>query len=278
MPRAEKVLQMRIRDVDHAPPFARDFLDVTRGMLINVPIFIADRYLGSLVMTRDELEPYPEHEVATIQMIADQVGVALQSVRSFEEKEKILVGILLALTKSIDAKSKWTAGHSERVAHLSEELGLRCNLEEAGIRTLTFSAILHDIGKIAVPEIILDKPARLSPEEYEVVKQHPSVGAEIIYDIPSYENIVPGILYHHEHWDGGGYPLGLRGQEIPLNSRIITIADVFDAITADRPYRSGMSRIDAYGFMRDNRGILFDPDLVGEFIDLLVEEEAGKRD
>ena len=278
IPQVEKVLQMRIGNIEQAPQFAREFLDISYGTLINVPIFISDRYLGSLVMTKEGMEPFPENEVMTISMIADQIGVALQSVRSFEEKEKILLGILLALTKSIDAKSKWTAGHSERVAHLSEELGLRCNFDEKSIRTLTFSAILHDIGKIAVPEYILDKPARLSEDEYDIIKQHPSVGAEIIYDIPSYENIVPGILYHHEHWDGSGYPLGLRGEEIPINGRIITIADVFDAITADRPYRKGMTRDDAFYFLRSNGGIVFDPKLVEEFIDLLLEEEAGKQE
>lgn len=273
LPLAQKVSQRIMRSSEQAPRFTREIMDICTGSLINVPIFIADRYLGSLVMTKADMEGFSPEEVATIQMIADQIGVALRSVRSFEEKENLLLGILLALTKSIDAKSKWTAGHSERVAHLSEDMALRFNFDEKSLRTLTFSAILHDIGKIAVPEIILDKPARLTEDEYDVVKQHPSIGAEIIYDIPSYENIVPGILYHHEHWDGSGYPLSLRGEEIPLNARIITLADVYDAITAERPYRKGMTRDDALDFIRGNSEKLFDPKLVGEFIEVIYEEE-----
>jgi HD-GYP domain-containing protein (c-di-GMP phosphodiesterase class II) len=142
---------------------------------------------------------------------------------------------------------------------------------ERELRTLTFSAILHDIGKIAVPEYILDKPSVLTREEYEVIMQHPSVGAEIIYDIPAYESIVPGILYHHERWDGGGYPLGLRGDEIPLNGRLITLADVYDAITAERPYRKGMDFADAVNFLEENSGRIFDPGLGALFLELLLE-------
>jgi HAMP domain-containing protein len=243
------------------------------GTGINVPVYLAGSYLGSLVLSREGGRAFTSEEVTSIVMMADQVGVALQSIRSFEEKEELLVGILVALTRSIDAKSKWTAGHSERVALYSGKLASKIKMSEYEIQTVSFSALLHDIGKIAVSELILDKPDRLTSEEYAIIKEHPSTGARIIADIPSYSTILPGVLYHHEHWDGSGYPEGLAGEEIPLNSRIITIADVYDAISADRPYRKGLNRDDAAAFMKNNAGVLFDSSLLENFIGIIAEEQ-----
>ncbi|MGD0279115.1 MAG: HD domain-containing phosphohydrolase [Smithella sp.] len=243
------------------------------GVGLNVPVFMADRYLGSMILARDEAHPFSSEEIESVAMLADQVGIALQSIRYLEEREQLILGILLALTRSIDAKSKWTAGHSERVAAYSEKIAIRLNMEEREIRTVTFSAILHDIGKIAVPEYILDKPGKLTNEEFAAIKEHPRAGARIISDLPSNNRILPGILYHHEHWDGSGYPEGLAGDAIPLSSRIITVADVWDAITADRPYRKGFPRMEAIEFMKKNCGVLFDSSIVEVFLEIISEEK-----
>ncbi len=241
---------------------------------VNIPVVISDTYIGSLVLSRSgRRASFSEEEVESAKMLGDQVGIALQSLRAFEEKERLLLGILLALTRTIDAKSKWTAGHSERVAMYSERIGVRLGLNEEEMRTLSFSAILHDIGKIGISERILDKPGKLSDEEYTIIKEHPATGARIISDIPSYESILPGILYHHEHWDGSGYPDGLEGEEIPLTSRIITVADVFDAITADRPYRNGLMGNEALDFMKRQKGALLDSNIVRVFLEIIQEEE-----
>ncbi|TFH39089.1 MAG: HD domain-containing protein [Chrysiogenales bacterium] len=240
---------------------------------VNVPVNSADTYRGSLLLVRIGTSAFfSEKEVESAKMLADQVGIALQSVRAFEEKEQLLLGILLALTRSIDAKSKWTAGHSERVAMYSEKIGVRLGMNDNEVRTLALSALLHDIGKIAISELILDKPGRLTEQEYALIKEHPATGARIIADIPSYGEILPGILYHHEHWDGSGYPRGLRGEEIPFTSRIITIADVYDAITADRPYRKGLSDGNVIAFMMDQSGALFDASIVTLLLEILREE------
>jgi len=244
------------------------------GSIINVPVFISEKFLGSLAMTRLSREKYLPEEIDSIRMLADQVGVALQSVMSFEEKEDLLLGILLSLTKAIDAKSEWTAGHSERVAKHAEKIAVKMNFNEKDLRNITISAILHDIGKISVPEVILDKAGKLSDEEYGRIKQHPERGAEIIEDIQAYDRILPGILYHHERWDGQGYPFGLKEKQIPLISRIITVADVYDAITDDRPYRKGMSAEESINFMVDNRGKIFDPGIVDTFLELLKAEKT----
>jgi HD-GYP domain-containing protein (c-di-GMP phosphodiesterase class II) len=250
-----------------------ELLGRKNGTGINIPVFMAERYLGSLIMARDDHHGFSPNEVESIKLLADQVGIALQSIRAFEEKEQLLLGILLALTRSIDAKSKWTAGHSERVATYAEKIAYRLEMSEDEVRTITFSAILHDIGKIAISELILDKPGKLTSDEYAAIQEHPGTGARIIADIPSYGRIVPGILYHHEHWDGSGYPEKLRGEAIPLESRIITVADVWDAISADRPYRKGLQKEDAILFMNQNSSLLFDPAIVSLFMDFIREEQ-----
>lgn len=252
--------------------FFTPFFGPNIASLINIPIFLQEKYLGPLLIARESDSMFSTDEIDSIRMLADQVGIAVHSIHSFEEKENLLMGILLALTRSIDAKSKWTAGHSERVAQYAESIALKMGFDEDQMRTLTFSAILHDIGKIAVPEQILDKPSKLSSEEYSLIQQHPKVGARIIADIPSYDKILPGILYHHEQWCGNGYPEGLSELDIPINSRIISLADVYDAITADRPYRNGMTRDEAHEFIINNKKVMFDPEIVEIFIETLESD------
>ncbi len=133
------------------------------------------------------------------------------------------------------------------------------------MRVLSISAILHDIGKIAVPEQILDKPAKLTDEEFDIVRKHPRAGADIISSIPSYDPILAGIIHHHERWDGTGYPDGLKGENIPLFARIICLADVYDALTADRPYRSAWSSNQTIQFLEAQKAKMFDPTLVDVF-------------
>lgn len=201
--------------------------------------------------------------------LADALNtMASRIIDGTKEREKILIGILIALTRAIDAKSPWTAGHSERVTRFAEAVGRGMRLNEDQMRVLTISAILHDIGKIAVPEQILDKPGKLTDEEFAVVKKHSQAGADIISSIPSYETILPGILYHHERWDGGGYPEGLQGSSIPLFARIICIADVYDALTEDRPYRKAWSREQVRQFFEEQKGKMFDSELVDIFLKL----------
>lgn len=201
--------------------------------------------------------------------LADALNtMASRIIDGTKEREKILIGILIALTRAIDAKSPWTAGHSERVTQFAEAIGRGLNFSEDEMRALTISAILHDIGKIAVPEQILDKPGKLTDEEFDIVKKHSQAGADIISSIPSYETILPSILHHHERWDGKGYPKGLESKDIPLFARIICIADVYDALTEDRPYRKAWSREEVRQFFEEQKGKMFDAELVDIFLNL----------
>ena len=213
----------------------------------------------------------------------DEIGILAQSLNTMashiidgtKQREDLLIGILVALTRAIDAKSKWTAGHSERVTRYAEEIGRALDFGEEQMRILCISAILHDIGKIAVPEQILDKPGKLTDEEFDEVKKHPRAGTNIISSIPSYETIISGILYHHERWDGTGYPDGLKGEAIPLNARIICVADVYDALAADRPYRKAWGRQQALDFFEEQKEKMFDPRLVDILIRHVTKEKVG---
>ena len=186
------------------------------------------------------------------------------------EREELLLGTLLALTRSIDAKSHWTAGHSERVTGYAERMAGALQMDEKTCKEIKVAAVLHDIGKIAVPERVRDKEGCLSAEEYGLIKQHPQTGADIIADIPAYEGVRPAILYHHEHWDGGGYPQGLQGENIPFLARILTVADVYDALQADRPYRKGLDKEEIRAFFEAEKGKIFDPELADIFIQSLL--------
>jgi len=207
--------------------------------------------------------------------LADSLNSMAASIRAaMKEREDLMLGILTALTRSIDAKSRWTAGHSERVTRYTMMIGWRLGLSDEVMDNLIVSAVLHDIGKIAVPEAILDKPGRLTEEEFSIIRGHPAAGAGIIRDIPSYENILSGIMYHHERWDGKGYPEGLRGESIPLFARIIAVADVYDAITEDRPYRKAMTKEEVTDFIKDNSGKMFDPDIAEAFLSIIEESDT----
>ena len=233
----------------------------------NVPLFLKEEYIGSLLIIKDDQLPFSNEQQMTLRKLGDQVGVAMQSVISVEENNSLQIGSIQALSRSIDAKSRWTAGHSERVAELSELLGISIGMSEMDIRRLVISALLHDIGKIGISENILDKPGRLTDKEFDIIKQHPDLGFEISRNIPNYEDICDGIRYHHERWNGSGYPEGLKEKEIPLFGRIIAIADVFDALSADRPYRDGMDFEECIRFIDEKKGSDFDGELAEVFLE-----------
>lgn len=235
----------------------------------NVPLYMREIYLGSLLVIKKDQQAFTDEQQNTLRKLGDQVGVAMQSVMAVEEVNSLQIGSIQALSRSIDAKSKWTAGHSERVAELSELLGRAVGMEEMQLRRLVISALLHDIGKIGIAETILDKPGKLTDNEFATIKKHPELGYEISRNIPNYEDICDGILYHHERWNGTGYPRGLEKLEIPQFGRIIAIADVFDALSADRPYRKGMSFAECIQFIEDRKAEDFDRELAEIFIETM---------
>lgn len=175
-------------------------------------------------------------------------------------------GIVKGIIAALELKDPYTRGHSERVAYYALTLAQRLQkYNEDELEAFYYSCLLHDVGKVSLPDSILTKPGKLTPEEYEIVKQHPVVGSEAIKDIEKLPNSIDVIRYHHERWDGQGYPDGLEGEEIPLLARVVAIADAFDAMTSDRSYRKAISPEEAYNRILEAEGTQFDPELVQVF-------------
>lgn len=178
-----------------------------------------------------------------------------------------------AFTAALDAKNTYTRGHSDRVAEIAAAVAKELGMTKANQDSIHVAAHLHDIGKIGIPDHILLKPDRLSPDEFEVIKSHPQVGFEILNKVTMLRPIAKIVRYHHERWDGLGYPEGLAGTAIPLGARIIALADAFDAMTSARSYRSQMSQEEAMQEVLRCRGTQFDPDIADAFVSLF---HAGK--
>jgi HAMP domain-containing protein len=202
---------------------------------------------------------------------AEPIGVALVSTQLVEQLEALNWGALTALARAIDAVSPWTAGHSERVTLGALEIGRRLGLPEAELDLLHRGGLLHDIGKVGVPATLLDKPGPLTPEEYATVQRHPTIGATILSPITAFRPVLPLVLSHHELLDGSGYPDRLSGDAIPFLVRVMTVADVFDALTSDRPYRPAWTVERALGLLLEQAGRKFDPRVVGALAEAVRE-------
>jgi putative nucleotidyltransferase with HDIG domain len=199
--------------------------------------------------------------------MADHLGREFRiQARLIEELAQNDLGTLTALARTVDTNSPWTAGHSERVTDLAMEIGRELGLPPHEIDLLHRGGLLHDIGKIGVPPSILDKPGKLTEEEFAVVQNHPSKGAEILEPIPNLRKVISIVSQHHERFDGKGYPNGLSGESISLHARILAVADVVDALASDRPYRPGWSREKVLAYTRENAGRQFDPEVVEVFL------------
>jgi len=191
------------------------------------------------------------------------------------ENHELFVGTVKALAAAIDGKDKYTRGHSERVSRISTAIGQRMGMNEEEVETLRISALLHDVGKIAVNDAILNKPTALTNEEFEIMKSHPAHGYKIMSQIPAMKNYLPGIYMHHEMVNGAGYPQKLKDAEIPLQAKIISVADTFDAMTIDRPYQKGMSLDDSLNRIKSFVGTRYDGKVVQALVEACAEGQIG---
>lgn len=196
---------------------------------------------------------------------ASHVAIFLENAALYDDLNTMFLGTLEALTASIDAKDRYTCGHSRRVARLTQQLAEAVGLDEHTVSRCHIAGLVHDVGKIGVPEAVLLKPGRLTAEEFAWIRRHPEMGHRILKDIPQLADILPGVLYHHERWDGRGYPEGLKGEQIPLMARLIGLADAFDAMSSTRTYRAAMSRPQVLKEIARCSGQQFDPDLAAAF-------------
>ena len=208
-----------------------------------------------------------EELAGSFNTMADHLGREFRiQARLIEELAANDLGTLTALARTVDTNSPWTAGHSERVTNLAMNLGRELGMSTHEIDLLRRGGLLHDIGKLGVSQSILDKPGKLTEEETAVMRRHPSKGAEILEPIPNLQKVIPIVSQHHERFDGKGYPHGLSGEDISLHARILAVADVYDALFSDRPYRPGWSREKVLAYTRENAGQQFDPEVVGAFL------------
>jgi len=211
-------------------------------------------------------------EMKFLHSVADFLGMFHGSIARLIEQRSMFMGTLKALSASIDAKDPYTRGHSERVALLTRKLAGALQMSEARLEIYYVSGLVHDIGKIGVPEAVLSKVGKLDEAEYAWIKRHPEIGHRILKDIPTMEAMLPGVLHHHERWDGRGYPHGLAGEQIPLLARVIAFADTFDAMSSWRSYRPALPREQIVAEIRKCAGTQFDPNLVDAFLGLDFSE------
>ena len=198
------------------------------------------------------------------EILSKIIDLALISVKEKTNKDRLFLSTITALANAIDATSPWTKGLSEKVSRLAVEIGEAMGLKDEVLEELKIGGLLHDIGKLGIPDHILNKPAKLTKEEYEIIKQHSVIGYRILKPIKELENILPIVLYHHERCNGTGYPEGLPCHKIPLPARITAVADVIEAMTAERPYKKSYSLEEVLKYLRENAGEnkLFDPKVV----------------
>lgn len=266
-----------IADAQNDPRFYKDadrksnFL--TRNMIC-VPVTSREKVIGVLqAINKKDGEFLPE-DVDTFTALAHQVAIAIENARLYEELREAFYGTTLALAETLEKRDPYTSGHVKRVQDYSMAIGRRMGLSGHELENLRLSAILHDIGKIGVRDNVLLKPGRLDPDEVAAMNQHPAFAAEILQYVKYLQPLVPGVRGHHEKVDGSGYPDGLKGEEISLVARIIAVADSFDAMTTDRPYRKGLSRETAFAELRKCSGTQFDGVIVEAFITVCQEGAA----
>jgi HD-GYP domain-containing protein (c-di-GMP phosphodiesterase class II) len=199
------------------------------------------------------------------------------SLRSFESEARLrkeTIEAVLRMAESIDYRDTGTYEHSKRLAEMTKDLAEACGLTPEHTAEIVLASRVHDLGKIGISNDILLKPGSLTPEERHLMQDHPNIGANILASYSAFQGSVLIVKHHHERWDGRGYPNGLKGEEIPIGSRIITVVDSFDSMVADRPYRRGMSVDDAVKRLKDGMGTQFDPRVSATFIQRLIEQGA----
>jgi len=231
--------------------------------------------VGTLLLGRRARDPFGTTEERILQAVAEMGANALQRAELFEELENAYLQAVVALSKAIDARDSATGHHSNRIAILAAAVAEALGCTREDIETILWGAALHDIGKISISDAILHKTGPLTEEEWTLIRRHPAIGSEIVAPLRRLNKVLPMIRYHQEHWDGTGYPEGLRGEEIPLGARILAVVDAYVAMTEDRPYRKARTHEQAIEEVRRQAGKQFDPRVVEVFCQV-VERVKGK--
>ncbi len=259
-----------IKDVTLDPRFCKkidkDIGFVTKSLLC-IPLLIKDKIIGVVeALNKIGEDGFSQDDLELLQAMANQGAIAIENARLYEDLKDLFFNSIKALVTTIEAKDPYTRGHSERVMKYSQTIVSELNLSDDEKEAIRLAGLLHDIGKIGIDEAIIRKPGRLTDEEFAEIKKHPTIGAEIIKPIKQLQSVVPGVWQHHERYDGGGYPYGLKGEGISFLGRVLAVADTFDAMTSDRPYRKGLSHQTAVEEIKEQCHRQFDPDIAEAFL------------
>ena len=239
---------------------------------LTAPLMVRDKAIGVLSVASSKAgEHYSQDDMELFGNFAAQGAVSLENTRLYERLQDTYLGAIGSLAAAIEARDPYTVGHSARVTQYAVAIAESMELPPDSVEELRLAGLLHDLGKIGVPDSILNKAGRLSEEEYSAIKMHPVLSMRIIEPLPHLGNIIPIIYHHHERYDGNGYLDGQAGDKIPLGARIIAVADSYEAMTSDRPYRKALSRDEAMSELSRNSGSQFDPEVVQHFLALLEE-------
>jgi len=265
-----------IEDVESSPMWSvkvdRKTHYHTRSIL-SVPLRFHGKVIGVVqLINKVGGDAFSEEDLRYAEMMGIPIATALVNARLYRELEQTFMETALALADAIEKRDQYTAGHTRRVTRYALMIADRMGMPKSDRKWLALSGILHDIGKIGIRDRILNKEGPLGNDEFETMKQHTIFGAEIVRKVQSLEKVIEGILYHHEKLDGSGYPYGLKGEDIPLFARIIAVADTYDAMTTDRPYRKGLSREQALAELKTCSGTQFDPELVDRFLEAMEDD------
>jgi hypothetical protein len=263
----------RIVTVSESMPWAGgDVSEVEKCIpwAIHLPMTASGRTRGVITLgLREGRKEIPADDLQTIRDLANQVAVALENAELKRKEERTYIETVAALAAAVEARDRYTRGHSRRVTEYSVEIARTMGKPEWFVKDIESAALLHDIGKIGFPDQILCNPGPLPPDGVHVIRNHPLAGENILKPVGSLSRLCSIVRHHHEQFDGSGYPDRLRGEEIPLAARVIAVADSFDAMTSERPYRPPRSRDDAVAELRRCSGTQFDPSCVEVFLGYL---------
>jgi putative nucleotidyltransferase with HDIG domain len=248
---------------------------ISAPLLLSVPIQFQKNIVGVInINNKEGGGVFTTADLEFVSTLASQAAIAIENVRIFEKLKGTHMEVITALADALEAKDVTTGHHSLRLMYFASQVAERLGIDDAAHERLRYAAVLHDIGKIGVPERILQKPGKLTLEELQEIYKHPLLGATIVKKVAFLSSVAPVILAHHERLDGRGYPYGISGDAIPIEARIVSVLDSFDAITSDRPYRKALGKAYAINELEMNTGSQFDPRVVETF--LAVLEENGK--
>jgi response regulator RpfG family c-di-GMP phosphodiesterase len=249
------------------------------GYRVSHPIAVNGRVAGLInFQCPPRPEPLNSGDLKTLAILANQLGAAMENRRLVDRLQSSYIDMVYALASALDARDRNTRDHTDRVCHLAECIALELGWSQEKLPELWLGCVLHDIGKIGVPDTILQKPGPLTAEEFELMKTHTVCGTRIVESIPYLKPAIPYILHHHEKFDGTGYPHGLKGREIPEEARLLAVVDTFDAIISDRPYRKGRSVAVALAEIQAFSGTQFDPTIVDAFMRAWSSGRVDRRD